>query len=63
VRLADETVWLTQRMMSDLFWKDVRTISENVRNIYEEYELEPSATIRNFRIVQQEGARNVGQSH
>jgi len=63
VRLADETVWLTPRMMSDLFRKYVRTISEHIRNVYDEHELEPSATIRNFRIVQQEGARNVGQSH
>jgi len=62
VRLADETVWLTQRMMSDLFRKDVRTISEHIRNVYEEHELEPSATIRKFRIVQKEGTRNVTRS-
>jgi len=62
VRLADETVWLTQRMMSDLFRKDVRTISEHIRNVYEEHELEASATIRKFRIVQQEGTRNVTRS-
>ena len=59
VRLQDETVWLTQKLMSELFQKDVRTINEHVRNTYEEGELEPEATIRKFRIVQTEGARRV----
>jgi hypothetical protein len=43
--------------MAELFQKDVRTINEHIRNIYEEGELEPEATIRKFRIVQTEGAR------
>ena len=59
VRLVDETVWLTQRQMSDLFGKDVRTISEHIRNIYDEGELAADPTIRNFRIVQPEGQRQV----
>ena len=59
VRLQDETVWLTQKLMSELFQKDVRTINEHVKNIYEEGELEPEATIRKFRIVQTEGTRHV----
>ena len=59
VRLVDETVWLTQKQMSELFGKDVRTISEHIRNIYYEQELAPDPTIRNFRIVQTEGQRQV----
>ena len=52
VRLENETVWLTQRLMSELFQKNVRTISEHIVNIYDEAELAPEATIRKFRIVQ-----------
>lgn len=59
VVLGDETVWLTQRQMAELFSKDVRTINEHVRNVYDEGELPEVATIRNFRIVQTEGARQV----
>jgi hypothetical protein len=61
VRLEDETVWLTQKMMSDLFQKDVRTINEHIQNIFEEGELVTEATIRNFRIVQTEGSRQVSR--
>jgi hypothetical protein len=39
VRLEDETVWLTQKLMSELFQKDVRTINEHIQNIFEEGEL------------------------
>jgi len=59
VRLQDETVWLTQKLMSELFDKDIRTINEHIKNIYEEGELEPESTIRKFRIVQVEGTRQV----
>lgn len=59
VRLEGETVWLTQAQMAELFGKDVRTVNEHIGNIYEEAELEPTATIRNFRIVRQEGKREV----
>jgi len=59
VRLENETVWLTQKLMAELFQKDVRTINEHIRNIYEEGELEPEGTIRKFRIVQTEGTRQV----
>ena len=61
VRLQDETVWLSQNLMADLFQKDVRTINEHIANVYEEGELIPEATIRNFRIVQDEGNRKVGR--
>ena len=61
VRLEDETVWLTQKQMSDLFQKDVRTISEHIQNIFDEGELLPGATVRNFRIVAPEGGREVAR--
>ena len=51
VRLVDETVWLSQKQMADLFQKDVRTISEHIRNIFREGELLADAVIRNFRIT------------
>jgi prophage maintenance system killer protein len=59
VRLGGETVWLTQRHMADLFDKDVRTINEHVGNVFSESELEREGTVRKFRIVQQEGRRQV----
>ncbi len=59
VRLKDETLWLTQMQIAELFQKDRRTISEHIANIYEENELTKEATIRNFRIVQKEGNREV----
>lgn len=59
VTMLDETVWLTQKQMADLFQKDVRTINEHIKNVYAEGELEEISTIRNFRIVQQEGTRLV----
>lgn len=59
VRLEDETVWLNQRMMADLFQKDVRTINHHIQSVYEEGELEPAPTIRKYRIVQTEGKRQV----
>jgi hypothetical protein len=59
VILGNETVWLTQRQMAELFNKDVRTVNEHIRNVYDENELLEMATIRNFRIVQTEGARQV----
>jgi hypothetical protein len=61
VRLLDETAWLNQSQMSSLFDKDVRTISEHISNIYQEEELSSDSTIRKFRIVQEEGSRNVAR--
>ena len=52
VRLEEETVWLNQKTMAELFQKDVRTINEHIKNIYAEGELSPEATIRKLRIVQ-----------
>lgn len=59
VRLEGDTVWLSQKQMADLFDKDVRTINEHVINAFDEGELAREATIRNFRIVRQEGQRQV----
>ena len=61
VRLDGGTVWLTQRLLADLFQKDVRTINEHLQNIFEEGEADPAATIRKFRIVQTEGNREVAR--
>lgn len=59
VRLTDGALWLTQRQMADLYQKDVRTVNEHLKNVYADGELTPDATIRKFRIVAPEGARNV----
>ncbi len=59
VRLEGETVWLTQKQMAELFDKNVPNINEHISNIYSEGELEAAATIRKFRIVRQEGSRQV----
>lgn len=59
VKLENETVWLTQKQMADLFQKSAPTINEHIKNIFEEGELEADSTIRNFRIVQKEGDREV----
>ncbi|MBN2039156.1 MAG: virulence RhuM family protein [Spirochaetes bacterium] len=59
VHLEDETVWLTQEQMAALFDKGRSTVAEHILNIYEEGELEQSATCRKFRQVRQEGGRNV----
>ncbi len=61
VRLVNETVWLSQKLLAELFQKDVRTINEHIKNIYAEGELESQATIRRFRIVQTEGKRQVAR--
>jgi len=61
VRLQDETLWLTQMQMAELFQKDKRTISEHISNVYEEGELSQEATVRNFRTVQKEGSREVAR--
>lgn len=61
LRYEDENVWLTQRMMAELYGVDVRTINEHIRKIYDDNELSEGATIRNFRIVQTEGGREVSR--
>lgn len=59
VRLQDGTVWLSQRLLAELYQVSPRTISEHIINIYSDHELSPEATIRKFRLVQTEGSRQV----
>lgn len=61
VRLESDSVWLTQKQMSELFDKDVRTVNEHIKNIFADNELAPDPTIRKFRIVRQEGKREVAR--
>lgn len=61
VRLQNETAWMSQKLMAELFQKDVRTINEHLNNMYAEGELPSKATIRKFRIVQKEGVREVAR--
>ena len=55
VNIADDTVWLTQTQLSDLFEKNVRTISEHINNIFKEKELDEISVVRNFRITASDG--------
>ncbi|EDZ62065.1 RhuM [Sulfurimonas gotlandica GD1] len=57
--MHDETVWLPQKKIAELFGVDVSTINEHLKNIYNSYELEEEATIGKFPIVQMEGKREV----
>ena len=59
MRYEDENIWLTQKMMATLYGVGLSTINEHIKKIYADSELEESATIRNFRIVQTEGSRQV----
>ena len=57
VRLEEETVWLTQRQMVELFNSSKANVSEHIKAVFTEGELEPNSTVRNFRTVQNEGNR------
>lgn len=59
VRFENETVWLTQQQMAELFQTSRTNVVEHIQHIYEEGELEQSSTCRNFRQVRQEGNRRV----
>ena len=59
VRLEDETVWLTQQMMAELFQSSKQNISHHIQAIYEEGELEPEATVKKYLTVRREGNRDV----
>lgn len=61
-RYEDETIWLSQKLMAELFSVDVRTISEHLRNIFDSEEIQKEATIRKFRTVQTEGSREVARN-
>src|SRR5262245_36008890 len=55
VRLQQDTIWLTQTQMAELFEKNVRTISEHIGNVFKDKELDDSLVIRNFRITARDG--------
>ena len=61
VQLDQETVWLTQKQMAELFDKDIRTVNEHLKNIFKEDELEEDSVVRKFRITAADGkSYNVG---
>jgi len=62
VRLLNETAWLTQKMIAELFQVSVPTVNEHIKNILDEEELKDKATIRKFLIVQTEGSRKVSRN-
>ena len=59
IRYEDENIWLSQKMIAVLYDVDVRTINDHIQKIFSDGELTQDSTIRNFRIVQEEGNRNV----
>ena len=61
VFVSDETLWLSQKNMAELFDVDVRTVNAHLKNIFNEGELIEDSTIRDFRIVQKEGNREVSR--
>ena len=61
MRYEDENIWLTQKMMAELYGVNVRTINEHIKKIYNDGELVENSTIRKFRIVQNEGSRQVNR--
>ena len=62
VRVEGETLWLTQKLMAAMFEVTVPTISEHLANLYAQGEISAPATLRNFRTVQKEGAREVARN-
>jgi len=61
MRYEDENIWLTQKMMATLYNAEIPTINEHIAKIYSDNEFDQMATIRNFRIVQTEGEREVNR--
>lgn len=59
VRLENETLWLTQQMIAELFQTSVPNISMHIKNIYDERELLPESTVKDFLTVRREGDRDV----
>jgi len=60
-RFENENVWLTQKLIAELFDVDVRTVNEHLVNIYLERELNENSTVRKFRIVQKEASREIAR--
>ena len=61
VRLDEETVWLTQAQIVDLLHSSKANISENIKSIYQQEELDSTTTVRDFRTVWKEGNRMVAR--
>ena len=61
MRYENENIWLTQRMMAELYGVDVRTVNDHLKKVYADGELRKEATIRKYRIVQTEGSRQVSR--
>lgn len=61
VKVQDETVWLTQQQMADLFRTSRTNVVEHIKHIYDEGELDENSTCRNFRQVRKEGNREVAR--
>jgi hypothetical protein len=62
VRFQEETVWLTQGQLIELFVSSKANISEHIKSVFQSNELVESATVRKFRTVQMEGKRNIERS-
>lgn len=60
-RFADDSIWLTQRLMAELFQTSIPNINQHLSSIYEEGELVPDRTIKKYLIVQTEGGRQVSR--
>lgn len=61
MRYEDENIWITQKMLAVLYDVDVRTVNYHIKKIFKDSELQEEATIRKFRIVQNEGERQVSR--
>lgn len=61
MRYVDENIWLAQKMLAALYDVEIPTNYEHIKKIYSDHELQEKATIRNFRIVQTEGSRQVNR--
>ena len=61
VHLENEDVWLTQKQLVELYQAAKSTVSEHIKNIYNDEELTPDTTVRIFRTVQKEGSREVSR--
>ena len=62
VKFEDETVWLSQQQMADLYQTSRTNVVEHIKHIYEEGELDEQSTCRNFLQVRQEGSREVARN-
>jgi len=62
VKLVDDSIWLSQKQMAELFDRDSDTIGLHLKNIYKSGELEQNSTTDNYSVVRQEGKRQVNRN-